>query len=63
MQAFESAGRTGSFQAAAQELFVTPSAISHQVKALEAFLGLELFERRVRKVTLSMAGERYLAAI
>jgi len=60
---FEAAGRTGSFQAAAKELFVTPSAISHQVKSLEAFLGLPLFERKTRKISLTMAGEAYLDSI
>jgi LysR family glycine cleavage system transcriptional activator len=63
LQAFEAAGRTGSFQAAAKELFVTPSAISHQIKALEAFLGLPLFERRTRQIVLTAVGESYLEGI
>ncbi|WP_230390790.1 transcriptional regulator GcvA [Reinekea sp. G2M2-21] len=63
LQVFEAAGRTGSFQAAAKELYVTPSAISHQVKALEDFLGIELFERRTRKVVLTLTGAAYLESI
>ena len=63
LQAFEAAGRTGSFQAAAAELFVTPSAISHQVKSLEEFLGVELFERKTRQVTLTLTGETYLESV
>ena len=52
-----------SFKAAAQELFVTPSAISHQIKALEEQLGVALFERRVRTLTLTDAGAHYLEHI
>ncbi|TCS43114.1 transcriptional regulator GcvA [Reinekea marinisedimentorum] len=63
LQAFEAAGRTGSFQAAAKELFVTPSAISHQIKSLEAFLGLPLFERRTRQIILTAVGESYLEGV
>jgi LysR family glycine cleavage system transcriptional activator len=63
LQAFEAAGRTGSFQAAASELFVTPSAISHQVKSLEQFLGITLFERKTRKIRLTLIGNSYLEAI
>jgi len=44
-------------------LFVTPSAVSHQVKALENFLGVELFHRSNRKVTLTTQGEQYLASV
>ncbi len=53
----------GSFQAASAELFVTPSAISHQVKTLEEFLGLELFVRRPRRITLTHAGEDYYRSV
>lgn len=60
IQAFEAAGRTGSFQRAAEELFVTPSAISHQVKSLEEFLGIQLFERKTRHIELTLTGEAYL---
>jgi len=52
---FEVAARTGSFAAAAKELNVTPAAISHQVKALEEYLGVELFVRHHRRVSLTPA--------
>jgi LysR family glycine cleavage system transcriptional activator len=57
--AFEAAGRLGSFKAAAAELHLTPSAVSQQLRALEAHLQLELFERRPRAVALSEAGSFY----
>lgn len=63
LQAFEVAGRTGSFQAAAKELCVTPSAISHQIKTLESFLGTELFERKTRRIELTLLGRVYLESI
>ncbi len=63
MQAFEAAGRTGSFQAAANELFVTPSAVSHQVKSLESYLGTALFERKTRKIELTLLGRAYLESV
>ncbi len=46
----------GSFKAAAEELAVTPTAVSHQIRALEAQTGLALFDRQVRKVSLTDAG-------
>jgi len=45
LKAFESAARELSFKRAAEELSVTPAAISHQVKALEEYLGVALFRR------------------
>jgi LysR family glycine cleavage system transcriptional activator len=63
IRAFEAAGRHGSVKQAAAELFVTPSAISHQIKALETHLGVELFRRERRQVSLTAAGERYLESI
>jgi DNA-binding transcriptional LysR family regulator len=45
LKAFEAAGRTGSFRAAASELNLSPSAISHAIRKLEASLGIALFER------------------
>ncbi|MBF8221904.1 LysR substrate-binding domain-containing protein [Halomonas sp. 328] len=59
LNAFETAARLGSFRTAAEELHVTPAAVSHRIKALEAELGVRLFERRARGVTLTRAGERY----
>lgn len=46
----------GSFKAAAAELAVTPTAVSHQIRALEAQTGLALFDRQVRKVSLTDSG-------
>lgn len=63
VRAFEAAARRCSFNEAATELFVTPSAISHQVKALEEFLGVSLFRRVRRQVQLTIAGERYLGSV
>ena len=62
-RAFEAAARHMSFQGAAEELHVTPSAISHQVRSLEMFLGVELFRRDHRGVTLTMEGDAYLAKL
>ena len=56
LRAFEAAARHGSFKQAAQELAVTPTAISHQIRALEEHADLALFERRTRKVALTDAG-------
>lgn len=53
LRAFEAAARLGSFKAAAEELHVTHAAISHQIKALEEFLGRPLFRRLTRKVELT----------
>lgn len=56
LRAFEAAARLGSFKAAAQELAVTPTAVSHQIRALEAQTELVLFDRQVRKVSLTNTG-------
>jgi DNA-binding transcriptional ArsR family regulator len=48
LKTFQVAAKLQSFKAAAEELFVTPSAVSHQIKALEEQLGVALFERGVR---------------
>jgi LysR family glycine cleavage system transcriptional activator len=56
LRAFEAAARHGSFKLAANELAVTPTAISHQIRFLEEYTGLGLFERQVRKVVLTDAG-------
>ncbi len=58
LRAFEAAARHRSFKRAAEELAVTPAAISHQVRELEALLGVALFERRVRQVVLTPAARR-----
>ena len=57
LRGFEAAARLGSINAAAVELSVTPSAVSHQIKALEMHLGAVLFERLHRAVRLTPAGE------
>ncbi|WP_029511291.1 transcriptional regulator GcvA [Marinobacterium stanieri] len=63
LRSFESAARLQSFNEAAEELCVTPSAISHQIKSLEEFLNLKLFRRERRQVSLTAAGERYLPSV
>ncbi len=60
MRAFEVAARRGSFVKAAEELFVTPAAISHQVKLLEQHVGQALFHRRHRGLQLTEAGQKLL---
>ena len=59
LRTFESAARLNSFSLAAAELFVSPSAISHQIRQLEQRLGIALFVRLDRQVVLSAAGQRY----
>ncbi|SEG89025.1 transcriptional regulator GcvA [Marinobacterium lutimaris] len=59
IQAFEAAARLSSFALAAEELFVTPSAVSHQIKLLEEQFGIKLFHRIHRAVQLTDAGRRY----
>ncbi len=61
VRAFVAAARHQSFTRAAAELHVTHSAVSRQVKALEDFLGVALFERRIRQVTLSAEGRQFFA--
>lgn len=58
LRAFEAAARHGSFRAAAEELHVTPTAISHQIRHLEDLLGCALFRRRPRPMRLTAAGQR-----
>ncbi|HEV7252809.1 MAG TPA: LysR family transcriptional regulator [Mesorhizobium sp.] len=59
LRAFEAAARAGSLVAAAEELRVTPSAVGHQIRALEALLRVRLFDRRARSLTLTATGRRY----
>jgi LysR family glycine cleavage system transcriptional activator len=63
LRAFEAAARCLSFTRAAEELFVTQSAVSKQVIALESALGVPLFERRPRALLLTPAGERLQRAV
>lgn len=60
LRAFEAAARLGSFTRAANELHVTQAAISHQVKILEEWLSLRLFERHGHSLSLTQAGKSYL---
>lgn len=59
LKAFEAAARHLSFTRAADELFVTQAAVSHQVKGLEDFLGVKLFIRRNRSLLLTPEGQTY----
>ena len=59
VRAFEAAARHLSFKAAAEELCLTPSAVSHQIKALEAFLDTALFERTGGRISLTLTGRGY----
>lgn len=63
LRAFEAAARLGSFARASQELCLTPSAVSHQVRALERHLGRALFRRENRQANLTADGERLLAGL
>lgn len=51
------AAKEGSFKTAAKNLFVTPAAISQQIRQLEEFLGTDLFVRQHRKIVLTPEGE------
>lgn len=57
LRAFEAAARHGSMSKAAEELSVTPGALSHQVRGLEDYLDVKLFERLTRAIRLTPAGE------
>ena len=57
LRAFEAAARRASFTRAAEELLVTPTAISHQIRQLEAYLGLRVLDRTPRAVTLTAPGQ------
>src|SRR5262245_39330355 len=63
LRAFEAAARYESFTKAADELCVTQGAVSHQVKALEAELGLRLFQRERQRLVITEAGKAYLEVV
>lgn len=63
LMAFEAVARTSSFRMAAEELNVTRSAVSHQIRSLEEQLGLLLFKRDKRPVELTAAGQSYFPAV
>jgi DNA-binding transcriptional LysR family regulator len=62
LRAFDAAARLGSFRAAAEALSLTPSAVSHQIRALEHRLGTVLFDRSRHRAALTVAGQRLHAA-
>ncbi len=63
LKAFESASRLRSFSRAAEELSITPAAVSHQIRLLEDRLGVRLFKRNNNKVYLTAKGENYLPSV
>src|ERR1700710_371991 len=63
MKGFEAAARHESFTRAAEELFVTQGAVSHQVKALEIELGIKLFNRERQRLVITEAGRDYLTVV
>jgi DNA-binding transcriptional LysR family regulator len=63
LRAFEAAARSESFTRAAEELCVTQGAVSHQVKLLEATLGIKLFNRERQRLVITDAGREYLNVV
>lgn len=63
LRAYEAAARHESFSRAAEEIHVTPGAISHQIRALEEELGVQLFVRNGKRIAITEAGQRFAAAI
>jgi LysR family glycine cleavage system transcriptional activator len=63
LKAFEAAARHESFTRAAEELYVTQGAVSHQVKALELEIGIKLFNRERQRLIITGAGRDYLAVV
>lgn len=63
LRAFEASARHLSFVRAAEELHVTPAAVSHQVKRLEAYLGVQLFRRLPRGLLLAETGQMLLSEL
>jgi LysR family transcriptional regulator, glycine cleavage system transcriptional activator len=63
LRMFEATARHASFTKAAAELHVTQAAVSHQLRALEDRLGIKLFQRSTRRLSLTPAGQRLLPAV
>lgn len=63
LAAFEAAARLGSFQRAAEELHLTPSAVSHRIRQLEEKIGKPLFERQHRHIALTPEGKHYYTGV
>lgn len=63
LRSFCFAARSLSFKHAANELYLTPPAVSHQIKQLEEQLGIELFQRKTRSISLTTAGKNFFDAV
>ena len=63
VRAFEAAARQSSFRLAAEELFVTPGAVSQQIRLLEGYFGVALFERLPRAVRLTPTGQEFFSGV
>lgn len=63
LRAFEAAARLGNFTRAAEELLITPAAVSYQVRQLEQKLGYPLFDRVHRELVLTRLGQTYLPSV
>ena len=63
LRAFEAAARHQNFSRAADEIHLTHGAISHQVRALEEELGVQLFSRHGKRITITNDGEQFATAI
>jgi LysR family glycine cleavage system transcriptional activator len=63
LKAFQLAGMTASFKHAAHLLSISPSAVSARVRSLESDLGVRLFHRGIRKLTLTEAGAAYIREV
>ena len=63
LRVFEAAARRGSFKLAAEELFITPTAVSHQIRQLEERMGVALFRRDPKPIALTEAGRELFPAV
>ncbi|MGO2011234.1 MAG: LysR family transcriptional regulator [Pseudoalteromonas sp.] len=63
LRSFCVAAKSLSFKEAANQLFLTPSAVSHQIKQLEEQLGIDLFERQTRSISLTSAGKNFYDSV
>jgi len=63
LRAFEAAARLGNFTRAAEELLITPAAVSYQVRQLEQHLGYPLFDRVHRELVLTRMGQTYIPSV
>jgi LysR family glycine cleavage system transcriptional activator len=63
LRAFEAAARRLSLARAAEELYVTPAAVSHQIKSLEEWLGVRLFQRHNGMLRLTPTGQAYFSGV